>query len=829
MGRDLSELSPGARTQSRIPEDQTTFCSGGLHRFILLRADEPRSSGTAADQIDMALDYLVFFTQWRPHRLRKIRTVASNVAKYETQNITYGPTNSSRGNTFSHDMKCVGLNEAAVPHRKRHSRASRKKRLRLKKRASLEHTVEKVDGNQHDADIVQPSQTQEPVQTEVQVLIRQEDADQPQRQQQPQQDDALSYPEPQHQRQFQQEEQDRSVGGTQTQVDAQGDMTEYERKRRATVLRNQAFMQTIGISIAKMAARTSIGNEAAKEARRQELAAKRAENALRKAELLNQPLRKSRRLINEERDRVARETFRRKWEMKKQTHNGRTREVEGVTAKPSAPLQQVEPPRRKDPALVQVAEHQGKSAVGYLHRPRGASGDTKEEMDRKRSRNDVLHAQIFAQKTASNHNRPGYSLFNKRALKDMMRPEVGVNRLTAGRAALQSQPARSIPTAESENDGIRLTQPTLPATRSHTSSENPSVPSQTRPKSWMQSSTGQYGNKSAIGEDGGKLRGQKDAEQQEARTVHSARPDQAHAVEYERTRRENTLRNQAFVQQAGASSAKLAARTLIGHEAEKAAKEKALAATRAENAARLASLLPQPKRRSARLTLAKEQVVVHSTELGHPLDILDLTAMRQPYGSKLYVMDAADSEGEAFCKEIGGGGIDLENGVAVADEMVYSLSCSDVVKPLNHRVTTMTFHPRADRVIVASGDKEGHVALWSPAHGARKSVAALSRPHGFPVTKLVFPDAYTLASSSIDGTVREFDLGAGKSSLVCDLSDEIGITSLIGSGSPQFYYASCEDGSLRLVDRRAQSVLGAAYALHKKRMNSVDQHPRLDL
>ncbi|CAH0487995.1 unnamed protein product [Peronospora farinosa] len=294
---------------------------------------------------------------------------------------------------------------------------------------------------------------------------------------------------------------------------------------------------------------------------------------------------------------------------------------------------------------------------------------------------------------------------------------------------------------------------------------------------------------------------------------------------YERKRCAHILRNQAFLQQVGMTAATIAAREAA--EAQREIKKRKLFARRAMKAAELQQ---QPIRKSRRLGSEKVIFSSHSVELGHPLDILLVKRMRQPYGNKLYVMDASDEEGATFCNELVGDRDKLETHVALNsdDEIDYSLANHDVVKTLPYHITAMAFLPRADRVVVACGDEEGHIALWSPAIDTNISSSVLSRPHGYPVSQLIFPDTSTLISSSIDGTVREFDLGAAKSSSLCDISDETGITSLIGSGSPQFYYASCEDGTLRLVDRRARKAHGTTFALHKKRINSVDQHPSLD-
>lgn len=147
------------------------------------------------------------------------------------------------------------------------------------------------------------------------------------------------------------------------------------------------------------------------------------------------------------------------------------------------------------------------------------------------------------------------------------------------------------------------------------------------------------------------------------------------------------------------------------------------------------------------------------------------------------------------------------------------------------RTTSMAFLPRADRIFLACGDKEGHIGFWSPSERVNDttgsntpSPAALCRPHGFTVSQIVFPDLSTMLSSSFHGIVREFDLHTAESLLVCDINAEAGISSLITS-SPQAFYAGCSDGKMRLVDRRARGM--QRYELHEGSINSLDRHPTL--
>ncbi|KAL4123993.1 hypothetical protein PRIC2_009835 [Phytophthora ramorum] len=306
-------------------------------------------------------------------------------------------------------------------------------------------------------------------------------------------------------------------------------------------------------------------------------------------------------------------------------------------------------------------------------------------------------------------------------------------------------------------------------------------------------------------------------------------------TEYERKRRENIQRNMAFMQQMGVSTAKISARTAVGDESAKETKRQQQAVKRALQAARIADRLTQPVRKSRRLEGKKVEV--------EPIEAIDQFEMdkmrgpRPPRGSHLHVMDAVDGESKAFL-----GGItadleeELEEDTVLADDdgVEYTLADDDITKAVQERIYSVAFLPRTDRVVVACGDKMGHVALWTPLSEAavkQESSApplAVYRPHYTPVSQLIFPDASKLVSSSFDGTVREFDLRAAESSVVYEATDGAGISSLATASTSQCYYASCDDGTVRLIDRRAHKVKSSSYTLHEKKINTVSQHPSLD-
>lgn len=199
--------------------------------------------------------------------------------------------------------------------------------------------------------------------------------------------------------------------------------------------------------------------------------------------------------------------------------------------------------------------------------------------------------------------------------------------------------------------------------------------------------------------------------------------------------------------------------------------------------------------------------------------------------SKVHYMDVIDDDGQAFLKEMASNpkkpsGLEMNS---IDAEVEYSLATDDMIKALPFRMTSMAFLPRADRILVACGDKVGHVSLCSPSESENAlSSTVFCRPHAFPVSELIFPNSSTLISSSVEGTVRELDLHTTKSSLLCDIKDDTGISSLIASSNPQFYYAGCINGTMRLIDRRAGSLHGLSYELHERRINTLDQHPSLD-
>ncbi|KAE9141836.1 hypothetical protein PF006_g13009 [Phytophthora fragariae] len=664
-------------------------------------------------------------------------------------------------------MHSDGMDEDFEPRKRRRCRTSKKKRQRLKQRASLEPK----EG--------EPESENNP---QVEIETRKESENQVKEQPQAQNTEEKRHKSEEHQQQQHQEEE------ADNHKHDDEEMTEYERKRRENILRNQARMQQLGFSSAKLEIRTAICSEEAKKAANEDKRQKAAERqALRAAQLAKQqtqPLRKSHRIRATE-------------EMKMRE----LRRVQQLSSRIFAKNVQNARNRR-------LRERDSRKLTGGR---RSDESDTEEEeivdlMDESSTEEDA--SESGTEEDASDESES---------------EEDEKNESTYGSGGGDSRPENHVDMVEPPNSSD------LPAQAQHLDL------SEYRPLVVANQDGAKHAQTSSPLQDDETQRSMKQTCGREFPSATENDSALEGMVVYERKRRENILRNQAFMQQVGVSTAKLAARTSIGDEAGKEAKRQEIAAKRELKAARRAELSSQPVRKSRR-TSGGRVVRGHPTALGYSLELL---LVRKRNKSNVLFMDAVDDDGQAFLKEMTGSpktqnALEI-NSIDDDDAVEYSLAKDDVVKALPFRTTSMAFLPRVDRILVACGDKEGHVSLWSPSERSGDSTAhdtlssaVLCRPHGFPVSELIFPNTSTLISSSVDGTVRELDLCAAKSSLVCDISDETGISSLITSSNPQFYYAGCLDGTMRLIDRRARSLHGLSYELHENRINTLDQHPSLD-
>ncbi|KAJ8527329.1 hypothetical protein ON010_g14934 [Phytophthora cinnamomi] len=684
-------------------------------------------------------------------------------------------------------MHLDGVDEGFEPRKKRRCRSSKKKRLRLKQRTSLEPQEHESQWDR--------SENNQPLEKETKSKNDNQVTEQTQHQ------DTQVEREDEHEGKERQEEEHDHDERLHNNDDG---VTAYERKRRENILRNQVWMQQLGFSSAKLAIRTAICSEATKketdEAKRQKAAEMQARRAAQLAERQTQPLRKSRRVQ-------------------------RTTEVMMDTRKSRRIQEMTEAMKVREARRVQFSRKLADNARSRRLRERNsqklANLQEKSRIDNDNDESDTEDdgavEDLADERSRKGSNIEGFTSENCTKEDKMKDPSYESGEYDSRPMALvqlASPPHRLL--LEPEIQPSRVESPVQ--------LQNLDSFGNRPPTEGNQHETNQVQTSSVLQDDGETQthRSMTQTSKHEPLSDNSMLGDMA---EFERKRRENILRNQSFMQLVGVSIAKLAARTPIGDGAGKEAKRQELAAKLELKAARKAELLNQPVRKSRR-TIGPKVVLGHPTALSYSMELL---AMKTRNRSNVNFMDAMDDDGQAFLKEMASNP-KKQNALttnSIDDAVEYSLAKDDVVKALPFRTTAMAFLPRADRILLACGDKEGHISLWSPSTRANESTlssAVLCRPHGFTVSQIIFPDSSTLLSSSVDGTVRELDLHTTKSSLVCDICGEAGISSLIAL-NPQIYYAGCDDGSMRLIDRRARTM--QSYELHEGAISTLDQHPSI--
>ncbi|XP_067105201.1 WD repeat-containing protein 76 isoform X3 [Osmerus mordax] len=81
-----------------------------------------------------------------------------------------------------------------------------------------------------------------------------------------------------------------------------------------------------------------------------------------------------------------------------------------------------------------------------------------------------------------------------------------------------------------------------------------------------------------------------------------------------------------------------------------------------------------------------------------------------------------------------------------------------VVKVVKDRIFSAAFHPCNSRLLLAAGDKSGHLGLWSPDCDWGGDGVLLFEPHLRPVSCMAFSASSDLLSLSYDGTLRSTDV-----------------------------------------------------------------------
>ncbi len=167
-----------------------------------------------------------------------------------------------------------------------------------------------------------------------------------------------------------------------------------------------------------------------------------------------------------------------------------------------------------------------------------------------------------------------------------------------------------------------------------------------------------------------------------------------------------------------------------------------------------------------------------------------------------------------------------------------------VAKVVPDRIYAMATAPTDHKLIIAAGDKLGHVGLWDPSLESETDGVIVFRPHSRVVSHLEFtPDSSAMMSIGYDSTVRELDVATGTFKQVFATYEDDPICDKF-KGSPGFgvddgnffvqygcygvdendIFLTTSSGNVIRYDKRSGNVVFNEL-LSEKKINSVSLNP----
>ncbi|KAK7170543.1 hypothetical protein R3I94_000671 [Phoxinus phoxinus] len=167
--------------------------------------------------------------------------------------------------------------------------------------------------------------------------------------------------------------------------------------------------------------------------------------------------------------------------------------------------------------------------------------------------------------------------------------------------------------------------------------------------------------------------------------------------------------------------------------------------------------------------------------------------------------------------------LDLNSYQEVLQKLSIDEGC--VVKVVKGRVCSAAFHPSASNLLMAAGDKFGHLGLWKPDAKWGDDGVLCFEPHSRAITSMAFSShPCNLITVSYDGFARSMDLEKA-------VFDEV-YRSTSGLKSFDFLSNDCStlllgewNGDVAVVDRRTPGQYESLHTMAEKPIRCVHVHP----
>lgn len=155
------------------------------------------------------------------------------------------------------------------------------------------------------------------------------------------------------------------------------------------------------------------------------------------------------------------------------------------------------------------------------------------------------------------------------------------------------------------------------------------------------------------------------------------------------------------------------------------------------------------------------------------------------------------------------------------------LEAKDIARLAPNRIFSVHILPCRERVIVASGDKEGHLSLWDADCEEEGNGLHMYLPHSSPVSGIATApfSVEKVLSCSYDGFIRCMDIEKEVFDMLYTNNMDIMLSAICcpHDGYQSIYFAEGY-GEIKVLDLRVRGVSNS-YDLHEKRIHTIDFHP----
>ncbi|XP_048040263.1 WD repeat-containing protein 76 isoform X1 [Megalobrama amblycephala] len=160
-------------------------------------------------------------------------------------------------------------------------------------------------------------------------------------------------------------------------------------------------------------------------------------------------------------------------------------------------------------------------------------------------------------------------------------------------------------------------------------------------------------------------------------------------------------------------------------------------------------------------------------------------------------------------------------------EVLQKLSINEgyVVKVVKERICSAAFHPSASSLLMAAGDKSGHLGLWKPDAKWGDDGVLCFEPHSRIITSMAFSShPCNLITVSYDGSARSMDLEKAVFEEVYRSTSVLRSFDFLSNDCSTLLFGD-GNGDVVVVDRRTPGEYESLHAMAANPLRSVHVHP----